>query len=257
MAGQCEFHPFEQAADVCGVCYADICTGCVTTVRSRPEPICRDCALTMSGVRGSSKTQIRGDKSTVAARRAALHPQEPVEDQATADDTEWIRDDAGGIRGKLNAMAAGFLPGDGSGKKPNASQGRPGVGITRTKKSPKAAFADDSAVHKLDQIRRGGSDPAAEPSKGPKRRGGEQPVVEHTPSLSQEVETAGPDAWPELDEDELEQSEIDGAGQADWEPLPEQDKASYAQPTLAKPTPEADWSEAAVPDLNQDPFTAR
>ncbi len=271
MAGQCEFHPFEQAADVCGVCYADICEGCVTAVRSRPDPICRDCAITMSGVRGSTKPLVRGDKETVEARRAALQPAEPIEDELDGDDTEWIRDDAGGIRGKLNAMAAGFLPGNNSSRRSSSSTGGPKVNPGRAKKkAPKTGFSEDSAVHKLGQLRRDDDGPATEPA--------------YSEDHSTPAVAAGVDSYVDEPTESSLESDFVSSGHTQSEPSPpaadtefaagswpeldeelEQEPADSPEPPgpLAKPADrladqaERDWSEASVADLSQDPFATR
>ena len=71
MNGHCDFHTYERAVDVCGLCYADICTSCALQLKGRKDPVCKDCALVVSGVRGSAKPEVRGDRRTVKDRRAA------------------------------------------------------------------------------------------------------------------------------------------------------------------------------------------
>ena len=71
MNGHCEFHIFEQAVDVCGLCFGDLCRSCALTLSGRRDTICKECALTISGVRGSVRIEIRGDRRTRKQRKAA------------------------------------------------------------------------------------------------------------------------------------------------------------------------------------------
>ena len=80
MNGHCDFHTFEKAVDVCGLCYGDLCRRCVLPMKGRKDVVCKDCALTVSGVRGAAKPQIRGERRTVKERRKAYAEAGPAED---------------------------------------------------------------------------------------------------------------------------------------------------------------------------------
>ncbi len=49
-------------------------------MKGRKDVVCKDCALTVSGVRGAAKPQIRGDRRTVKERRKAYAEAGPAED---------------------------------------------------------------------------------------------------------------------------------------------------------------------------------
>ena len=80
MNGHCDFHTFERAVDVCGLCYGDLCRNCALNMKGRRDAVCKDCALTVSGVRGAGKTEVRGDRSTVKKRRKAYAAAGPSDD---------------------------------------------------------------------------------------------------------------------------------------------------------------------------------
>ncbi len=77
MNGRCESDPFDQAIDVCPSCYGEFCSQCLVDTKVRKHPLCRECALIVSGLRVGGKPVVRGDKKTVKQRRAALR-QKPV-----------------------------------------------------------------------------------------------------------------------------------------------------------------------------------
>ena len=72
MNGRCENDPFDQARNVCGLCYGEFCPTCLVDVKGRKHPLCRECAIAASGVRAGAKPVNRGPKRTAAARRKAL-----------------------------------------------------------------------------------------------------------------------------------------------------------------------------------------
>ncbi len=223
----------------------------------------------MSGVRGGTKTPIRGDKSTVAARRAALQPQEPEVEHTEVDETEWIRDDAGGIKNKLSAMASGFLPGGGTKSRAVADTTRQGATTGRTKKSPEAGYGEDSAVHKLGQLRRGEA-PPDEPVEAqvwtPEEDfpAGDPNSAEHD---HQATDRPAPPAdnpagmWPQLGSDGTG-NDSHPAPRPAWEDQPEPSRRAddRSEVTETGETPEETvtrWSDVAAPDLSQDPFASR
>ena len=77
MNGRCESDPFDQAIDVCPSCYGEFCSQCLVETKVRKHPLCRECALIVSGLRGGGKPVVRGDKKSADQRRAALK-QKPV-----------------------------------------------------------------------------------------------------------------------------------------------------------------------------------
>ncbi len=81
MNGRCETNPLDQAINVCGTCYGDFCDACLVTLKGRKHPTCKECALIVSGVKGSAKPEIRGSRRTAKERREAyksLPPEEKV-----------------------------------------------------------------------------------------------------------------------------------------------------------------------------------
>ncbi len=80
MNGHCDFHTFERAVDVCGICYGDLCRNCALPLKGRKDSVCKDCALAVSGVRGGSKPEVRGDRRTVKQRRQEYAAAGPPED---------------------------------------------------------------------------------------------------------------------------------------------------------------------------------
>ncbi len=72
MNGRCETDSLDRAVDVCDSCYGEFCRSCLVVPRGRRHPLCTDCALVLSGVRGHSSPQQRGERGTVKQRRAEL-----------------------------------------------------------------------------------------------------------------------------------------------------------------------------------------
>jgi hypothetical protein len=72
MNGRCETDPLDRAEDVCDGCYGEFCRRCLIYLPGRRHPLCTDCALHASGVRGRTKPQERGSRRTAKKRRAAL-----------------------------------------------------------------------------------------------------------------------------------------------------------------------------------------
>lgn len=73
MNGRCDNDPFKRAVDVCDACHLDICDDCVVKLPGRRHPVCRDCALEMSGAVRSNRTKRRGDRRTARERREHHH----------------------------------------------------------------------------------------------------------------------------------------------------------------------------------------
>ncbi len=122
MNGRCETDPFDQARNVCGLCYGEFCLGCLMDVKGRKYPLCRGCAIIASGVRAGAKPALRGPKRTAAARRTALQEAPiqvsfqffdaaPPETPATAfpdtDDAEGAEETAPTAKRKRRGKAAG------------------------------------------------------------------------------------------------------------------------------------------------------
>ncbi len=72
MNGRCETDPFDRAVDICRICYGEFCWTCLVETKGRTQPMCRECALIVGGLRPKAKPRIRGSKKTVKARREAL-----------------------------------------------------------------------------------------------------------------------------------------------------------------------------------------
>ncbi|MGB5755840.1 MAG: hypothetical protein WBM50_02900, partial [Acidimicrobiales bacterium] len=132
MNGRCESDPFDQAIDVCPSCYGEFCSQCLVETKVRKHPLCRECALIVSGLRGGGKPVVRGDKKSAKQRRATLK-QKPVtkafeyfdvEDHRGAQPVSnrgsngrWLakddpRDGAGRIDGADTGEAEGDRPGE-------------------------------------------------------------------------------------------------------------------------------------------------
>ncbi len=75
MSERCHNDSLDSADDVCDSCYGSFCSDCLVTLRTKPHPICKECALILSGVRGTRKPKIIGDKKTVKQRRQNLKKQ--------------------------------------------------------------------------------------------------------------------------------------------------------------------------------------
>lgn len=90
MTGLCRDHSFEPAADLCRMCGAEFCDGCL--VHPFRKPLCKACAIAAAGVRsaGSPKPLKKADirkrlkafEETKAARRSpdgsSLMPTKPL-----------------------------------------------------------------------------------------------------------------------------------------------------------------------------------
>ena len=72
MNGRCETDPLDMAVDVCDRCYGEFCESHLVRPKGRRHPLCSDCALAVSGVRGSTKVELRGERRTAKKRRTAL-----------------------------------------------------------------------------------------------------------------------------------------------------------------------------------------
>lgn len=72
MNGRCETDPFDQAINVCGMCYGEFCQSCLVMVRGRKHPLCKECAIVSAGLRAGGKAAVRGSRKTANARRQAL-----------------------------------------------------------------------------------------------------------------------------------------------------------------------------------------
>lgn len=57
LTGLCREHSFETAADVCRRCGIEYCDRCVVYPFGPKKPLCKDCALVMSGVRSQTGRQ--------------------------------------------------------------------------------------------------------------------------------------------------------------------------------------------------------
>lgn len=75
MNGRCETDPLDGAVDVCDSCYGEYCDNCLVRPKGRRHPVCTDCALIASGVRGNAKPKLIGSKRTAKKRREALSAQ--------------------------------------------------------------------------------------------------------------------------------------------------------------------------------------
>ena len=72
MNGRCETDPLDKAVDVCDRCYGEFCDSHLLHPKGRKHPLCSECALMASGVRGSSKVVYRGARKTAKKRRKEL-----------------------------------------------------------------------------------------------------------------------------------------------------------------------------------------
>ncbi len=51
MTGCCRHHSFERAASICHRCGVQYCTDCLIHPFGKSKPLCKNCAMTVSGVR--------------------------------------------------------------------------------------------------------------------------------------------------------------------------------------------------------------
>jgi len=72
MNGRCASDPLDQAIDVCDVCYEEFCQSCLVTIRGRKHPLCRECALSVAGIKGRTRRKRRGSRRTAKRRRQQL-----------------------------------------------------------------------------------------------------------------------------------------------------------------------------------------
>jgi hypothetical protein len=180
MNGRCETDPLDRAVDVCDRCYGEFCNDHLLRPKGRKHPLCSDCALTASGVRGSGKVTLRGERKTAKKRRKELHDAVTSDEQVfdffdadpstkiiTTDHSDGANDDddddlipipdfepvISAKGGKSTAAAAG---GAGQSKadvdsepKPKALESRPASGDQDSDEPPSTP-----AVARLEQLRR-------------------------------------------------------------------------------------------------------
>jgi len=72
MNGRCETNPLDPAINVCDSCYGEFCDSCLVNPGGRKHPICRDCALAASGVRGRTRVSPKGSRKSAKERRKKL-----------------------------------------------------------------------------------------------------------------------------------------------------------------------------------------
>ena len=86
MNGRCENNSIDLATNVCDSCYGEYCEECQIQLKTRKFPLCKDCAVIISGVRGNAKPDLNGEKKTANKRRKALI------ERKMAPDTEEVAD---------------------------------------------------------------------------------------------------------------------------------------------------------------------
>lgn len=77
MNGRCETDPLDRAINVCDSCYGEFCASCLVSPKGRRHPICTECAIAASGVRGRADVTLRGPKKSAKKRREELANVEP------------------------------------------------------------------------------------------------------------------------------------------------------------------------------------
>ncbi len=87
MNGRCAIDPFDQAVDVCDMCFGEFCVDCLVETKRRKHPICKGCAVIAAGVRAKPKPVMRGSKKTAKERRKALRSA-PIEERFQFFDVE-------------------------------------------------------------------------------------------------------------------------------------------------------------------------
>lgn len=148
MNGRCETDPFDQAINVCGLCYGEFCQSCLVSVRGRKHPLCKDCAILSAGLRAGAKPASRGSRKTAKARRQALaeaprqegfqyfEPKPPAgrptagSDESASTETPERRSDDKAPAAEPDAATADKAEGDQKTSKKNKRKGR-----SKTKKS--------------------------------------------------------------------------------------------------------------------------
>ena len=93
MNGRCETDPLDRAVDVCDRCFGEFCETHLLRPKGRKHPFCNDCALSASGVRGSGKVELRGDRRTAKQRRKQLREAEALDDEHVFEFFEYEPDD--------------------------------------------------------------------------------------------------------------------------------------------------------------------
>ena len=94
MNGRCETDPLDRAIDVCDRCFGEFCETHLVRPKGRKHPFCNDCALSASGVRGSAKVELRGDRRTAKQRRKELREAEAaLDDEHVFEFFEYEPDD--------------------------------------------------------------------------------------------------------------------------------------------------------------------
>ncbi len=74
MNGRCDIDPLDVVEDVCDLCGGEFCGACLLWPRGRKKaPVCRDCAIRASGIRGSTKIDRRTGRRELRKRREELH----------------------------------------------------------------------------------------------------------------------------------------------------------------------------------------
>ena len=81
MNGRCETDPLDRAVDVCNSCYGEFCAACLARPKGHRHPVCTECTLIASGVRGKAQPQNKGSRRTAKKRREALKEQRSTEDE--------------------------------------------------------------------------------------------------------------------------------------------------------------------------------
>lgn len=71
MTGHCRHHSFETAASVCNRCGAEYCSHCLVHPFGKSKPLCKDCAMTVSGVKMHAAT-LAMSRRMVRARTKAF-----------------------------------------------------------------------------------------------------------------------------------------------------------------------------------------
>ena len=86
MNRRCENNVADHAVDVCDSCYGEFCDDCLIYPKTRSHPICKECGLIASGVRGNTKVKRAGDKKSARSRRAEIHQAISDAEEATKPD---------------------------------------------------------------------------------------------------------------------------------------------------------------------------
>ena len=167
MNGRCETDPFDQARNVCGLCYGEFCLSCLVNVKGRKHPLCKECAIIASGIRAGAKPTMRGPKRTAPARRKALL-EAPVQDSF-----QFFDSGAGGDLAAIEQTIA-----EAEKPAPKTKRGKPAkkaaakkasakkkqrTTAPKTKKAPKKATAKKTRSSKKDPSHDQAGDAASTP----------------------------------------------------------------------------------------------